>query len=158
MEINSQFSNTKILLERFADFNKIGSKKSEFRVYALEKNKDGVFSNSQIGVSYPNPFAAGDSFFVAEVKILLTPKGGFMVYNHIFQFEPGALEAELLKIDLELAKTLAFPTRIAKALNVCYYQIAPYMKDYNDKNDVLGEIAQILNNFRGTSAAVDFGI
>lgn len=157
MEINPQFSNTKILLERFADFNKIGSKKYEFRVYALEKNKDGVFSNSEIRVLYPPPFAAGNSFFIAEVKIFLNPNAGVMVYNHIFQFEPGALEAELLKIDLELAETLVFPTRIANALNVCYYQIAPYLKDYNDKNDELGEIARILNNFRGTSAAKDFG-
>ena len=148
----------KALMNRFADASILNSKKYQFRVYALEKNKDGVFTNPSIGVSYPSPFN-GDYLFVAEVKVYLSPKGGYMLYNHLFTFETmGTLEKELREINEEWAKTLLLPKRIANALCDCYHEVAPHLIDYNEKGNELPEIAQILYKYRGASVALKFGL
>lgn len=147
----------KTLLEKFADPKILESKTFVFKVYALEKNTTGGFVNPRLGISYPSPFI-GNSYFIAEVKVNLGSSKGFMVYNHMFQFEIKILEAELLKIDSEWAQSLVLPNRITNALNDCYHKIAPHLKDYNEKADDMVEIAQILYLHRGGSVGPTYDI
>ena len=148
---------TKTLMAKFADVKILDDRKYEFRVYPLEKNKDGIFINPKLGITRPTPFT-GDSYFVAEVNVHLNVNGGVMRYNHLFSFELGTLERELQKIDEELAKTLILPERMANALNDCYHEVAPYLKDYNEKEDDIIGIANVIYKYRGASVAPKYVI
>lgn len=147
----------KTLMEKFANAKILDDREYEFRVYALEKNKDGIFINPKLGITRPTPFT-GDSYFVAEVDVYLNIKSGVMRYNHLFSFELGTLETELQKNDEEWAKILILPERIANALQDCYHEVAPCLKDYNEKIDDIIGIANVLYKYRGASVAHKYGI
>jgi hypothetical protein len=147
----------KKLMDKFANAKILDEKKYEFRVYIVQKDKDGKFSNLRLGITRPSPFN-GDYYYVAEVDVHLNDKGSVMRYNHLFAFEPSALEAEIEKLDNEKKwAALILPERIANALNECYHEVAPYLKEYNEKFDDIPGIASVIYKYRG-SIGVKFRI
>lgn len=156
---NKKLENAKKLMERFADAKILETKEFDFRVYALKKDKDGVFSNLKLGISYPSPFS-GDSYFVAEVAVKLSPRGGNALFKHAFQLDHASLKIELEKIDYEKAQEISSPERISSIFNELYHEIAEHLVDYNDNGvrDNYVEIADALMKKRSISHGKKFGI
>ena len=144
------------LMEKFADVSFLNGKEYEFEAYALEKKEKSHYAFNEI--SYPTPFNTGDNYFIAEVRVRIQPRGGFMYFKHAFQLDLAQIKIELEKIDSEWAKTLILPERIANVLTERYYEISEYLIDYNGVKDNYREIANLLYKYRGTSVAPYYGI
>jgi hypothetical protein len=144
------------LMEKFADVSFLNGKEYQFEAYALEKKEKSYYAFNEI--SYPTPFNTGDNYFIAEVRVRIQPRGGFMYFKHAFQLDLASIKIELEKIDTDWAKNITTPQRIANVLNERYHEFTEYLIDYNGIKDNYAEIANLLYKYRGTSVAIDYGI
>jgi hypothetical protein len=158
MEDKKQKSMRK-LLERFGDVKILESGVAEFKVYALERDKNHGFSSPSLRVSHPSPFNTGDEYFIAEVKFQMSPRGGFIFYKHAFQLDMASVKDELKMISKEKARDItSSPQGIASILDEFYYEVAEFLVDYNGEKDNYPGIAKILYEKSRTASGKKFGV
>jgi hypothetical protein len=133
------------LMEKFADVSLLIGKEFKFNVYVIE-------------VDNLNRNVFKTPYFTAQVNCELMPRGGYAIYQHVFQLDLASIKIELEKIDTDWAKNITTPQRIANVLNERYHEFTEYLIDYNGIKDNYAEIANLLYKYRGTSVATEFGI
>jgi hypothetical protein len=158
MEDKKQMNAIK-LMGRFSDVKILESKQYEFSVYTLEKDNNHGFSSPSMRIAYPSPFNTGNEYFVAEVMVKMSPRGGFALYKHAFQLDMASVKIELEKINIEYSKNItSSPRGIASILDTFYYEFSEYLVDYNGVKDNYAEIAKLLVKCHGTAKGDKFKI
>lgn len=156
---DKKLKNAMKLMKRFADAKILESKEYEFKVYALEKDNNHGFSSPTMRIAYPSPFNTGNEYFIAEVMVKMSPRGGFALYKHAFQLDFSSVKIELEKINTEHSKNItSSPRGIASILDTFYCEFAEYLIDYNGENDNYAAIAKLLDELSGTASGEKFGI
>jgi hypothetical protein len=152
-----QKENAEKLLEKFAKISLLDGRDYAFSAYAL-KCKDTLYSGPK-GISYQPPFLSGKIYFVAEVAIKLSPRGGLSLYQHFFQLDLAQIKAELEKIAVIDSDSILLTTNgIVNLISGFYYEIADFLLDYNGDGDNYPEIAKMLYKYRGFVAGKRYGL
>ena len=149
--------NAEKLLEKFADITLLNGKRFTFSAYALE-HKDHHYSGKE-GISYLLEERKVSSYFVAEVAIELSPRGGWSLYQHFFQLDLASIKHELNKIATIDQNSILYQSEgIANFLAERYFEIVDSLIDYNGEKDNYAEIAAMIFKYRASVAGVRFSV
>jgi hypothetical protein len=150
-------NNAEKLLEKFANKDILDGKNFTFRAYSVERN--GNYYLTQGRITHLPAHMSGTLYFVAEVTIELSNRGGSVSYQHYFQLDLASIKIELDKIaKLDPIHVLYHVKGIVNVLNEHYYEIANWLKDYNGTQDNYPEIAKLLYKHKDRAVAPNYGL